>query len=155
MTNKQGYLRSLTAMAEQIVDAVHTRGPGAITAAVATGRGLIAPEEVDSDAALMVMLAAMVDPTRSGADLTAWTQKLDGGAAYLFPARPRYYRINEKAVGMALAGALPACALNPAELADVVSVLSQHMSPDDIALHLGAEVAHVRRWLAVPPPIAA
>lgn len=155
MTDRQAYLTVLTALAEQVVDAVHTRGPGAVAAALEEARALIAPTGVDGDGALAVVLAAMVDHDRLGTDLTAWTQKLDGGAAYLLPEKPRYYRCNQQAVGMALAGALPASALNPAEVVDVVSVLSQHMSPDDIALHLHAEVAHVRLWLAAPPSIAA
>ena len=155
MSESTAYTSVLTALAARVVAAVHAHGPAGVAAALAEARALPAPRGVDSDGALAAVLAAMVDPTKSAEDLTAWTACLDGGAAYLLPESPRYYRISEQAVGMALAGALPACALNPAELADVVSVLSQHMSPDDIALHLGAEVAHVRRWLAVPPPIAA
>lgn len=155
MTESKAYTNVLTALAARVVAAVHAHGPAGVASALADARALTAPRGVDADGALAVVLAAMVDPTRAAEDLTAWTACLDGGAAYLLPESPRYYRVNEQAVGMALAGALPAAALNPAELADVVSVLSQHMSPDDIALHLGAEVAHVRRWTSAAPVAAA
>lgn len=151
----KAYAAVLTALAARVVSAVHAHGPAGVAAALIEARALTAPRGVDPDGALAVVLAAMVDPARKVEDLTAWTACLDGGAAYLLPELPRYYRCNEQAVGMALAGTLPACALNPLELADVLTVLSQHMSVEEIAVHLRADVWDVRRWVPVVAAVAA
>lgn len=145
------YVEQLVHLAARIVATVHEDAPSAIREALAAARSITAPAGIDPESALMVVLAAMVDADRSPRELVAWARR-DGGLVALLPHKPRYYRRNALAVEMGVQGVLPACALNPVEIREVVFLLQheKHWPLDRIAAHLDAAPADIRRWASVP-----
>ncbi|MGW1679360.1 hypothetical protein [Saccharopolyspora sp. NPDC002376] len=151
---RETYLDDLVPLVAQLVGAVHDEGPGATRDALAAIRAVPAPDGMSAGDALAVMLAAMVDPTRSPRALLAWTDRLDHGHAGVHPAPAP--RCNPIAVEMALAGRLPLHALAPHEARVVVAQLADRgMSAESIADHVAAEPGRVRRILTAARPYVA
>ncbi|ACU39381.1 hypothetical protein [Actinosynnema mirum] len=144
--SQRHYVDQLVHLAARLAASVHDRDENEIRATLATCRSLVPPRGVDGEDALLIALAAMVDPAQSIRELVAWTAA-DGGLLALLPARPVSYPINPAAVEMAVQGELPAAALNPVELAEVVLTLTRDgRTVEQIAHLLDTEPREIRRW---------
>lgn len=144
------YFDKLTTLALRIVGAVHDESHEAIRTALVEARILRPPNGVDTDTALAITLAALVNPNSRRSELLAHLTHLDYGLADLYPGHqpgPEHYRCNPIAVEMAVEGRLPAAALNPAELIRTTVILaSRGLNADDIADHLEANRRDVIAW---------
>jgi hypothetical protein len=141
-TPVETYLDTLAPLVARLIGAVHDEGPDAITGALIACRALPAPHEINPADAIPVMLAAMVDPTRRPSELLAWTADLIGRGTTGDPAA------NDLAVEMALAGKLPAHALNQPEIDAVIDeLLRRGWTQPDIRDHLQAEARDADAWV--------
>ncbi|WP_285751960.1 hypothetical protein [Lentzea sp. NBRC 105346] len=138
------YLDALVPLALRLVVAVHDEGPDATTAALTAINALPQPDNgVHPATALIVTLAAMVDPRRSHADLLGWVRKLD-------PIPPPDYPVgNTLLIELGISGAVPAAALTDDEAAQVAAALvDRGWAENEIRDHMRAEWADIRRWVA-------
>ncbi|MCI2424119.1 hypothetical protein MOQ72_42665 [Saccharopolyspora sp. K220] len=132
---REDYAARLVPIAARLVAAVHDEGPDAVLRALNRARALPTPADgTRVEDALPVILAAMVDPTRTPRQLLAWTKRLDQGSAKLLVARPR---LNPAAVELALAGRLPRHALTRPEVDEAERILLRRgWTAEEIAAHL-------------------
>ncbi|GAB2964194.1 hypothetical protein [Saccharothrix stipae] len=138
----EDYLDALAPLVARLVGAVHDEGPDDITGALIACRALPAPHQIDPQAAIPIMLAAMVDPDKRPSELLAWTGQLVGRTTGDTAAA------NPLAVEMTLAGHLPAHALNRAEIDEAVDeLLRRGWTQDDIRDHLQAEPRDADAWV--------
>ena len=138
--DRETYTETLIPLAMRLVATVHDEGPDDIAGALAAIHAIPPPDGTDPSTTLAVLLAAMVNPARTTIELLGWTQGLTPGASANLTANPL-------AVEMALAGVLPARALNPAEIHTAVTMLiDRGYSEADLRQHLQADYADVRRW---------
>jgi DNA-binding CsgD family transcriptional regulator len=119
---KERYAEALLPLATQMVEAVHDGGPDGLLDIVQQARALPAPDGVDPDIALAVILAAMVDPTQGLERLLGWTRRL---AEVRMTVLPGGQAIDEIAVEQAIAGRLAARKLTAAELDEAVRILTR------------------------------
>jgi len=143
--DRSTYTANMTFLAMRIVGAVHDADPHAIRAAIISARtSNTPPRGIDPDTALITVLAALCDPHKTRTELLAWAATAHTQIADLYPARPVTYPINRLAVDMALSGALPAAALNPAELHHVTTELrTRGLTRQDTAHYLHTEPHHL------------
>lgn len=153
MSTPEQYADNLATLALRLVGAVHDEGPNAVRGALVACRCLTPPRGIDPDDALIVLLAAMVDPDKRRSELLGWLTPRDGHPVGLIPKKTGDYRCNPLAVEMAISGALPARSLNPVEAREAVMVLKRRgWSPDSIALHLDTDERHITKLLATRAP---
>lgn len=146
--NREQYLETVVPLAARLVATVHDEGPDATDAVLDAINAVPAPDEVRADAALAVILAAMVDPNRSPHDLLAWTLAFDGDPVPHFHEAPA----NPLGLEMGLSGALPLYALNRAEQRAVVGELMNRglTRPEIVDLTKGdrQDVARIQNVIA-------
>lgn len=150
--DRKSYAENLGLLAYEIVGSVHADEPDRIRQALASARVLTPPRGVNAEDALVMTLAAMVDPEKRLSELRAlWTRE-ERTPVDVIPPPAKHYSRNPIAVEMAVAGLLPAAALNPSELARVVERLTEDgKTREHIARHLKAEPHHIA--YAWPEPL--
>lgn len=149
MTTTETYCRNLATLAMRLVGTVHDDGPNAIRAALVACRSLTPPRGINTDDALIITLAAMVNPEHRRSELLDWLTPRDGTIATLLPTKTGHYHINPIAIELAIHGALPAHSLNPLEAQETVTRLDRRgWSTDDIAHHLDTEPRHINQLRA-------
>jgi hypothetical protein len=138
--DRETYTETLIPLALRLVATVHDEGPDDITGALAAIHAITPPDGLNTNTTLAVLLAAMVNPNRTPIELLGWTQGLT-------PTTSTKPAANPLAIEMALAGVLPASALNPDEIHQVVMILiDRGYTEPTLRDHLHADHADVRRW---------